>query len=213
MHPRTQEIASLVAVPAGATRAVLRLAGAEPSATVGGRVLTWGGAPVADALIRVQRRLARPDGRSVFRAAPLDFFARTDAEGRYRFESLPLEGTSLLLNGEMVATAQTLALADAPDLEDVVFRVPERCWLRVVLADPSLADTLCLLDESGESLMLTVKAGSVMLGADVVSLEGGRSDLIQTDRSARTLVLYARDEEVLRTTLELRPDEVNEISL
>ena len=61
--------------------------------------------------------------------------------------------------------------------------------------------------------MLTVKAGSVMLGADVVSLHGGRSDLIQTDRSARTLVLYARDEEVLRTTLELRPDEVNEISL
>ena len=85
--------------------------------------------------------------------------------------------------------------------------------LRVRLGDPSAADALSLLDVEGEELPLSFLLGSVTLGSSSVGIEGGVSNLIRTDESARTLVLYRNGLEVQRVPLALRAGEVNELQL
>jgi hypothetical protein len=80
----------------------------------------------------------------------------------------------------------------------------------VLLSDPARADTLMLLDERDEPIPFTFLVGSISLSADAVSIEGGRSDLLQTDESARTLVL-SRNEVQERIPIRLVPGQVNEL--
>ncbi len=211
MHPVTQEITWLPAVRAGDGRVALVLAG-EPTREVRGRVVNFAGEPVEGALVRVFRKRALPDGSHAFRQADHDFHAVSDAEGRFRFEALCVAGTHILLNGETIASPQDRALDEEPDLLDVVFRAPAVCHLRVFLADPARADSLMLLDERDQPLSLSFLVGSVTLGSEAVTIENGASDLIQTDESARVLVL-SKGGQKERIPIRLLPGQVNELRL
>jgi hypothetical protein len=145
-------------------------------------------------------------------SAPPDFRAVTDEQGRFRFEPLCLDGTELVLSGEAISTAQRRLLVDEPEPENIVFRVPARCHVRVILeSDPELADGFSLEDESGRSLDLTFLLDPVTIDTTVANCEGGQSGLVQTDESARTLVLWSKGEVIRRVPIELRPGEVNEL--
>jgi hypothetical protein len=212
MHPVTQEVAWLPAVRAGDGRVTFVLAGREHAREVGGRVVNLAGEPVEGALVRVYRKRVLPDGSQAFKPAAHDFHAVSDAQGRFRFEALCVEGTHLLLNGETIASPQERALDEEPDLLDVVFHAPAVCHLRVFLADPARADVLMLLDERDEPLSLTFLVGSVTLGSEAVTIENGASDLIQTDESARVLVL-SKGGQKERIPIRLLPGQVNELRL
>ena len=80
-------------------------------------------------------------------------------------------------------------------------------------SDTQGAESLSLLDSRGETVMMTIMAGSATLGAHAVGLDGGRSDLIQTDESVTTIVLFKDGMEARRVPVELTPGTVNEIRL
>jgi len=210
MDPVTQEIAWLAAVPAGEEHATLVLAGKEPAREVRGRVVDLAGAPVAGALVGVYRKRKLPDGSETLKRADVDFHAVSDEHGAFRFERLCVEGTVLLLNGEVIASEQERALEHEPDLLNVVFEAPAVCHVRVFLSDPTRADTLMLLDANDRTLMLSFLVGSVSLGAEEVGLRNGTSDLLRADESARTLVLEKGGEKE-RIPIRLKPGEVNEL--
>ena len=212
MHPVTQEIAWLPAVRAGDERVRIVLAGAEAAQEVRGRVLNYAGEPVAGAFVNVYRKRTLPDGSRASKPSDGDFRAESGADGSFRFEALCVEGTHLILNGEMVSSPQDRSLDQEPDLSNVVFRAPAVCHLRVFLADPARADSLMLLDERDKPLALSFIVGSVTLGVDAVPIVNGTSDLIQADESARVLVL-TKEGRKERIPLHLSPGEVNELRL
>jgi hypothetical protein len=198
-----------VEVAAGSDGVVLTLAGAEPTHAVAGRVTNLAGAPLAGASVHVQRRRRTNEGLRTHRV-DRSFQALTDAEGRFRFEALCTAGTDLLVSSAGSPHEAACALDGEIDLERIVVRMPAVCHLRVLLADPARADALMLEDERGEDLFLTIQSGGVLLSASAVTISGGVSDLIQTDETARTLVL-AKDGVKERIPIRLRPGEVTEI--
>jgi len=212
MHPVTQEVARVERVAAGRADVILTLVGSEPVRPVAGLVTTLDGEPIAGALLRVNRRVPSSGTVDGSHAADLDFHAVTDADGRFQFDALCTEGTSLLLNGEMIPSAQVRELDQEADLLDVRFAVPAIAWVRVILeSDLELADRVELRNTADDRVVLTVKAGSVTLGMIDAMLNGGRTDLIQTDQAATTLVFLKQGLEVDRIPLRLKAGEINEI--
>ena len=212
MHPVTQRCARMDGVEGGAIGVQL-VVGRERSAAVAGRVVGPSGEPVEGARIRVSRTFFDRSGALLgVRDANHEFFAETDTEGRFRFDELAVAGTTLILGGESIATARSIALADVSDLLDVRFAAARAAHIRVLLqSDPAMANTLSLLDEQGARLGLSFMRGGVTLGADAVGIEDGRSPLIRADDSARTIVLHGRDGEVLRQPVRLEPGAVTEV--
>jgi hypothetical protein len=213
MHPVTLGVTPVQSVAAGVRHLTLVLGEDEPTRRVAGRVVTTAGEPVVEALIRVNRRIATWDGERTFKSAPHDFHAKTGSDGTFVFESLAVDGTSLLLNGEGIPSPQTLELALLADLEHADFRVPSECHLRVILeSNPEWASSFELLDESGERLNVSFMRGSVTLGGNAVGIAAGESALTRTDDSARTIVLFGPDGlEVHRQSIRLDAGEVNEL--
>lgn len=212
MHPVTQSIARATAVEAGVDGIQLTL-GREHCATVAGIVVDSSGNPLEGALLRVNRVIRDPLGKRVGMAsAERSFFAETGSDGRFRFDELAIQGTSLLLNGEIVASAQTIELSKVADLENIRFVAPQTAHLRVLLqSDTELANTFELLDEQGKRINLSFMQGGVTLGSDAVGIADGASPLVRANDSARTIVLYGRNGEVLRQPVRLSPDQVTEL--
>ena len=65
--------------------------------------------------------------------------------------------------------------------------------------------------ERDEALGLTVQMGGILCVSSRVQIAEGVSDLLHTDESARTLVLWKDGREAGRVPLALRAGEVNEI--
>ncbi|MHC5064062.1 MAG: sigma-70 family RNA polymerase sigma factor [Planctomycetota bacterium] len=215
MHPETQCIGRVAAVDSGSVGIDILILDDEQTAPVAGRVLSYSGEPVEGAIIRVNRRFPDAKGGRGFRSASHNFHVSTDAEGRFRFEKLAISGTSLLLNGAMIASGQSIELDSVADLEEVEFLAPSQCHIRIHLdSDPSFANTFELLNAEGKKLHLTFMLGGVNMGAQAVGIENGVSPLTQTDESAATIVLYGdQGEEVHREAISLRAGKVNEIRL
>ena len=207
MNPTTMEMAGLEA-RAGATDLVLRLS-EEQLRRVAGRVVTYAGTPVAGASISRSRgdESGRQKGARITHVS-------TDDEGRFELGTMCIERTLLVLERQEGIARQTLLLTEELDLENLLFRVPAACHMRVILdSDPGEADSIAVRDGDDKSLSMTLMAGTTTLGATVFGLQGGRSDLLRTDESACTLVLYKDGAELRRVPITLKPGEVNEIRL
>lgn len=213
MHPQNLSLGQASSVDAGSAGINIHIHDSELRAPVAGRVINYAGEPVEGALIRVSRTFMKADGGLGYRGGDHAFHATTDAKGFFRFADLVIEGTSLLLNGEMVSAPQTIALDEVADLEQVEFLMPASCHIRVLLqSDANFARAFELLDAKGEKLHLSFMRGGVNLGAQSVGIENGESPLTQTDESAVTIVLYGdQGTEVHRESISLKAGEVNEI--
>jgi RNA polymerase sigma-70 factor, ECF subfamily len=210
VDPRTHELAGPLEVAAGSDDVVLTLAG-EPRERVAGRVLSYAGTPVAGVGVGVERARTGPDG--VVRKHRADDGARvtTDAEGRFEFPSLCVTGTRLVLSSSDAPREAVVELAAEDDLEHLELAFAATCHLRVHLDDPSRATSLELRDERDEPLNVSFQIGGVLCLSSGVQIEGGTSDVLTTDESARTLVLRKGNEESERIPLHLVPGAINEL--
>jgi len=165
---------------------------------------------IAGATLRVERERRGGDGS--LRTQRLDDEGlETDTEGRFVYEALCVEGTRLLVSTGNAPTETPFALAARPDLEHLELAISAPCHLRVFLDDPTLANSLGLLDERDQDLFFTFQIGGVLCSSAGVQIDGGVSDLLLTDERARTLVLRKDNAEVARVPLHLVPGQVNEI--
>ena len=178
----------------------------EPSTTrVAGRVVSVSGEPQAGVEIRPRRV------QSVNHQPPQlvggVYGLKTDADGRFEFEALAVEGTVLDL---FWMPWQTIELATVPDLERIEIVQPLTCELQVILSDHTLATSFAVLDARGTELELTEfihrdgQSWSFTMD-ERVEFHDGRSNVVRAPETARRLVLYQGEREVLRLPLALDP--------
>jgi hypothetical protein len=88
------------------------------------------------------------------------------------------------------------------------------CELQVDLgSDPELADKLQVLGADGQALEVLESYGVFVSFGESVGLEGGKSTVVRVPETARTLVLYKGDAEVLRRSLQLDPGQRTNLHL
>jgi RNA polymerase sigma factor (sigma-70 family) len=202
--PESAERAGPFAVEAGREGVELVLPGAE-CVRVAGRIVSLSGEP----LVGVELRPRSISTGSVYDSPPDAHVepVTTDGEGRFAFERLFPRETVLQLEHPRLFFRQ-VALAGFDDLEHLELVEPVLCELQVDLTrDPVLADTLWVLDSSGEPLQLLESFGvGVMTGIEA-RFARGLSEVLRVPESGVTLVLRKDGFEVLRRPLTLDPEQ------
>jgi len=200
--PASAERGGPFEVEAGRSGVELVLPGSH-CVRVAGRVVSLGGAPIADVGLRAQGEIlgdayARPPGDA---GSPI----RTDSEGRFAFERLAIEGTVLVLQHPRLMF-RAVTLEGRADLADLELVEPLLCELQVDLSvTPDLADRLQVLDAAGQPLTIIESFGVGFMAGDDARFTRGLSEVLSVPESARTLVLFAQGLEVLRRPLTLDP--------
>ncbi|HEX6884453.1 MAG TPA: sigma-70 family RNA polymerase sigma factor [Planctomycetota bacterium] len=181
----------------------LVLAREERRGPVAGRLVSLGGQPIVGVRVSA-RRIADADAR---RAPPHlgRTGVETDAEGRFAFAELALEGTELLLERHPFFL-RTTVLAAHPDPQHLELVEPLPCELQVDLsADPAFADELAVLDAAGQPLETIESFGNGFSLGTSARITDGKSPVVVVKESATTLVLRRGGKEVLRRVLTLDP--------
>ena len=203
--PRTAELAGPWTIAAHSRDVELVLPRAERRGRVAGRVVSTGGRPLADVSVIARRSF---EGKGAHAEPPwLEAnTVATDAEGRFEFAELALDGTQLLLQDEPFFM-RTVALSEHADPAHLELVEPLQCELQVDLGgSPDLADALRVLDGDGRELETIESFGNGWSLGTEASIVGGLSSVVLIDETAETLVLYKDGVEVLRRTLSLDPD-------
>jgi hypothetical protein len=211
LHPRTLAVATREAVAAGTLDVRLVLTGAEPARRVAGRVVDPRGEPVAGVMLfygrqstpRVERLLAP----LVTGRAPC-----SEVSGAFEFPALCVEGAYLLPAGTGIAQQVRFVLDPSMDLEHLLVTVSRTCRFQIVLRDPGEADRFAVLDAGDERMWLGYTLGGTVYTTNGgLDLLGGRSEVIEGDERAHTLVLTKEGREVRRVPIRLVPGDVQVI--
>lgn len=208
-HPRTLEIAGPDPYAAGITDLRLVVGGREHVRRVAGRVVDAGGNPLENVRIFVERSGIAADGGTWHADPDSRSKVLTDADGRFVFEELSIEGTVLQVGRSSHPRASRIPLAQHPDLEAIEIVLPTTCEVRIELDDPNRATSFRFVDAAGQAVPCTVQSGGILIMSDGLQLNGGRSDLVQADDSAVELLLVRDGEIQERIPVRLNPGELN----
>jgi hypothetical protein len=168
---------------------------------VAGRAISSTGDPVPGLEIRPRR--VNFDRTPVPEFVGAEFTRRTDAEGRFEFEALAMEGTVLDV---FSLPWRSVTVAEFPDFGNIEIVVPTLRELQVELSDPDRAEAFVLLDAEGRELELVEmtrrdKKSLAFTMATRAALTAGRSSVVRAPDTATTLVLLRAGVEVLRLPL------------
>lgn len=215
-HARSLRSARSGAVEAGVAGLVLRLPDVETRPLVAGRVLGLDGEPIVGANVALRGRSAQLDVADaeapIYRQPLYGASTRTDEEGGFRFEGVPLAVAELQVDGPGLVFGQTFALSEHGDPEALELRAARNCKLEIDLTDSGVeADRALVLDGEGEALVVAVHLGDALLTSERASLREGKSGTISVSERARTLVLMQGEGEVLRLPLRLDPGRVTPV--
>jgi RNA polymerase sigma-70 factor (ECF subfamily) len=173
---------------------------------VAGRVASVGGEPLESVTIFAQRRV---EGDNAYAQLPQNWqrAVHTDAEGRFEFDELALEGTSLVLHDPRFFI-RSVDLDAYDDLEHVEIVEALLCELQVDLThDPELADAVRVLDDEGNELQTIESFGNGFTLGTEAWFRDGLTSVLSIRETAKTLVLRKDGAEVLRRPLRLDPHE------
>jgi hypothetical protein len=177
----------------------------NPSSQLSGRIVDPRGSPIAGAKVRARRLLSSDGGKhaDALETEP----AKTDAEGRFQFVGVSGDVQFLRIEFEEwgLGSVKPLPPTQSRDaLEIVVGRIGH---VRVEMVSPELgADRVCVLDQAGERLQVTVsRGGGWTMGSDTMPVSGGRTEAFAVCEDARTLVLLRNDAGVARIPITIEP--------
>jgi hypothetical protein len=202
--PATLALVTLPAVEAGTSGLWVTLDEPTPPSPVRGRALSMSGVPLAGLQVYASR--TRGDASApVISPWKMDG-PTTDAEGRFAFEALHVEGTSLHFIGTGVYPyGRPYSLESTQDLGHLEVRLPAMCSFQVLLQDPKEAGRAAVRDAQGKLLIVQTIVGNVGKADVALDLAEGVSEVTSTSESARWLVLLKGDQEVRRVPILLEP--------
>jgi RNA polymerase sigma-70 factor (ECF subfamily) len=215
-------------VAAGTTGVELRLATDTLFPLVAGRVVSGNGAPVAGVHVfpMCDAFQARVDGRIVSTSHEALDGVTTDNEGRFELPNVPRSLVYLRVDGEPILPLEygryvegdarfvkSIRELPADKIENLEIVVARRCHLQLEVADPQFADELSVLDVEGEPLELSIFVGNGRKEGPRAPIVDGRSNVIATPDTGRTLVLYKAGVELTRRPIELAPGDVQHVRL
>jgi hypothetical protein len=203
---RTLRVATRADVRAGSSGVVLKLPSDGQCARVAGRVVSLGGEPIAAVTVHACRDTPEDPshGLQTFGAN-----AETDEHGRFEFPALAREDLSFQIASPSTFIVVRWTPPAGARLDDLVITVSRRCHVQVDLAArPTLADEALVLDARGERVQLIEDHGTVSWPLERLVIAAGRSEVVQCEESARTLVLYSGGREVERVPFTPQPSEL-----
>ncbi|MEQ1892150.1 MAG: hypothetical protein ABL998_06380 [Planctomycetota bacterium] len=190
---------------AGSSGVELLLDGGGGCVPVAGRVVTLSGEPLAGVQISARRRAI--SGVNEQPPTLAETSLETDAEGRFAFERLCVEGTGLVLMHPRLLVRE-VALDGRADLSHLELVEPALCELQVDLTrDPTVADAFRVFDAEGQALEL-IESFGVGFSLDTNGrFRDGLSEVLSVRETAVELVLSRAGLEVLRRPLTLDPEQ------
>jgi hypothetical protein len=201
--------------PPGATTVEIRLPAELQRGPVAGHVLGLDGTPIAGVEVRPYiLPEERQDEYAFWAGLRYGAMAKTDTEGAFHFESILTERLGLQVWGGDVGSMNHWPVPEGADLDNLEVRLPRRYHFRVELrSQPERGDRFEMLDAAGERLPMIEGLGNRALLHYDVRMTDGRSSVLSVEETARTLVLYSGEEEVLRMSVEVSPDAIDVIEL
>jgi hypothetical protein len=221
--PQTLLRVDATAVRAGSRGVELVLPTDQLYVRVAGRVRSHGGKPIGGANVypMCDAFQARAYGQIISTSHGAVDGVVTDDEGRFELRNVPKSLVYLRIDGENILPLEygryvegderfvdTIRELPRDEIEKLDLRVELRCHLQVELRDPSSADELAVLDESGRELTLSLFEGRGRRDAPRQAIASGRSAVLGVPDTGRTLVLYRSRVETLRMPVSLDPDEL-----
>ncbi|MFN0242246.1 MAG: sigma-70 family RNA polymerase sigma factor [Planctomycetota bacterium] len=214
----------LEGVAAGSTAVELRLPTDSLYPRVAGHIRSSAGKPVAGVRVfpMCDTFRARLSGAVISTSHDGLDGVVTDAEGRFELENVPKSLVYLRIEGETVLPLEygryvegDARFADAPvkelpkdKIEKLDIVVDQRCHVQIELADPSMADALSVLDESGRALELSMFTGNGRREDTRLPIVDGRTAAIGVGDRGKMVVLYKGGAEVARRPVELKAGEL-----
>lgn len=200
-EPRTMCLAQSEPVHAGRRDVELRFTPPAGVEHVAGRVLSMRGEPLAGASVFPGRPGIGDEAQPIFGTRQV-----TDAEGRFDFGEIAIDGLELQLTGEGLQNVLNWKPPAGARLSELELRTSRRCHLQVDLGDrKDLADTLVVLDEHGAELELWIHMGNMGMCGMWQPIRDGKSDVVAVPENAAAVVLKKNGVEVQRRPVALRP--------
>jgi hypothetical protein len=196
-------------VHAGATGVELVLA-REGRRELTGLVVSTGGFPLEGARVLLSHRAARASvGTTTVSWDVEGPETYTDDTGRFSFPRAPLTGVKLIVSGDgfRAAVVEPEEVDAAGDLTVRVELSADRCYFRVELADPGLADRFELLGAGGPA-ELEFRRGGYATSTSQAGLTEGVSFVLAVPEGSYELALFDGEVEVSRERVSLVPGEV-----
>jgi hypothetical protein len=228
MDPETLLLEEFGPFAAGTRDVVLRLPTDRLYERVTGRVVSFGGRPIAGAAVfpMCDAFQARAQGRIIGTSHQTLDGTTTDDEGRFELQNVPKTLVYLRVQGENILPREygryvegdprfedrDLKGLPGDEIERLEIEVEQRCHLQLELADPAAADQVAVLDGDGRELVLNVMMARRRRENQRMPLHEGRSDTLAVSDTGRTLVLYLGDEEVGRMPIHLTPGEITSLT-
>lgn len=229
MDPETLLIAEAGPFAAGALDVEIRMPTDELYPVVAGRVVSHSGRPVAGARIfpMCDAFQARMKGKVISTSHDALDGTTTDAKGHFELKRVPkslvyvrVEGEGILpleygryVDGDERFAETTVRGLPKDRIEDLEIVVDLRCHVQVELADPTIADTLSVLDAQGRELIINIIAGNSRREDERVDIVDGRSYPMAVPDSGKTIVLYKRGIEVARKSVTLAPGDLMQVKM
>ena len=135
----------------------------------------------------------------------------TDAQGRFKFEDVPMSGIRLIFQSDsIVPTNRYLPdYVDAPTA--ITVEVDARCHVSIELENPASADLFRFQTEKGEHLSIHVISESSHSSFTEGDLVDGKSGVVSVSGRAKQIVLMLGNAEVEVIPINLIPGELNEV--
>jgi len=187
------------AIEAGTQDAILRIPGDLLRATLAGRVVSPGGVAIAGVEITASADRRTSTGFTTTKIAS----TRTDADGRFQLSRVPRRSLVLSVSGECVVPMRQPIPEDTVS-DEVEIRASRRCYVRLNCTSKPEADSLAVLDASGEQQMIWLAAQMNNLRAPI---QKGASNRLMVDERATTLVVYRGELELGRIAFRPKPGE------
>ena len=202
-------------IAAGELSAEIRMPAELERSPVAGHVLGLDGTPIVGVEVRPCIVAAASEDEPDFVSGVIyGSKMKTDAQGAFYFESLVSERLGLQIWGGNAIAMHHWPVPEGVELDNLEIRLPRRCHFRVQLRSaPKPGYHFEILDAEGERLPMIEGLGDVALYHKDIQVKDGRTSVLSVEETARTLVLYSGEEEVLRVAVEVSPHSINLIEL
>jgi hypothetical protein len=200
---KTLRYAVVRGVEAGSRDVRIELPGNAALKHVSGRVVSHSGEGLAGVSLHL--------GRLGEKAVGMDFARslESDASGRFDFGAIDTERVRIQVTGEDIFLIMAWEPPPGANFEELEIKVTRRCPLKLELTPTApAADAFSFIDGSGAATQLMQFEGPMLMMPERCTIKLGASEVVATEDTATTLLLYEKGKEVMRVPVRLVPGEL-----